>query len=150
MCAIWKKVSCKHFHDTTFFAREIVNYCLRVRTSKNLMLFAHKTQRVQLFLTNWTSKIILNSAQPRKTLISNTAGNHEAQVYAKSNVSIWKSRMQLVFSNKYIPSYICNSIHFSARWSRLAFCMCKMGLIGLKIAQVLLQSSLYVVGVIPH
>jgi len=36
-----KKVNYEKFHDAAFFAREIVDDCLQVCISKNLMLHAH-------------------------------------------------------------------------------------------------------------
>ena len=53
-----------------------------------------------VFLHNWTSKIILNSTQLRKRPPFSAVGNNEAQVYAKGNFSIWKSRVQRAFHNK--------------------------------------------------
>ena len=41
-CVLFEKtVSYEKFHDTAFIAREIIDHCLRVRISKNLMLRAH-------------------------------------------------------------------------------------------------------------
>jgi len=45
--------------------------------------------------------------QRRKRPLSSTVGNHDAQVYAKGNFSIWKLRVQLVFHNKQLHSQFC-------------------------------------------
>ena len=63
--------------------------------------------------------------QRRKRPLSSTVGNHDAQVYAKGNFSIWKLRVQLVFHNKQLHSQFCT---FSVTVIKISFCLSKMAL----------------------
>jgi len=102
-------------------------YCCAHKKSCPLkMYFApsnHKTWLRVCYIC-WTSKIILNSTQLRKRPLFSTVWNHETQVYAKGNFSIWKSRVQLVFHNTYMHSQFCT---FSVTMIKISFLLVQNG-----------------------
>jgi len=137
LCAFWKKVSYEKFHDAAFF-------CTRNRW---WLSPGRYLQECHAPCSSETTCLVFaqlnfedNSMQHRKRQLSNTVGNHEAQIYEKG-ISVFGKEECSSFSA--IHKYIRNLYIFRRCDQDLLFACPKWRWSGMQIAQVLLQMLMF-------